>query len=600
MASVAMTVLSPSAADRAATLAALFAGLAMKHGQQVVFRVPDCGAWRDVRWQEFDRRAAEFGLAALARGLVRGDVGCILAATGYEWLAADGGLIGAGLVSAGIYPTEPTDRITYILNDSGAKVLFVDSEAQLAKALAAREACPALQHIVLLDPNMNSGEAGVIAIDAWLAAGILFEKLRPDAWAAARAEAETDDPAILIYTSGTTGSPKGAVISHAAAAWQVEHNATLYFPETGWTRPAFLPLCHIAERYFTFFAMRGGAISYLISEPALLGAAVANFQPHFILAVPRVYQKLRAAFEQWSVAAPSGLARAVERGLAIAEAHLCDGTSIDLTLRDPDDASLLQSGRKAVGLENARMLVSGGAPFPPDLLRWFLALGVPLLEMYGMSETGTIASNRIGSIKAGTVGPICDFAEVKLLPTGEVAVRGNGLFSHYLNKDEATKMAFDDTWFLTGDLGHFDADGHLHLTGRLKDIIITSGGKNIAPAEVEARLRASKLIADAVLVGDGRKFVAALVMIDRPAVLAAGIASGDHSELAANRSVKAAIEAEITLANAGLSRVEQVKRFVIIPDELSAEDAVLTPTLKIKRAAMFERYNHLIEGMYIQ
>lgn len=586
-----------SGAATPATWAAMLAEMIRDQGREPMLAELEDGAWQPTSWRAFGEARCRIALAAIGQGFGHGDIGCILGATSGDWLTIDAGLVSIGMISAGVYPTEPPERLAYILNDSGARLLFVDSEIQLAKARAVADICPALQLVVTVGFRSADGEReGEVALADWLDR----HPADPSAFDAASARVEPGDGAILIYTSGTTGPPKGALISQGAIAWQVDHSARLYFPERGWVRPAFLPLCHIGERYFTFFGMRGGAVAHMVPEPSTLGALLPGIRPQFILAVPRVYEKLREAFAALSAdLGIAGLDGALSRGFAIAAQHL-SGADVPVTLdhRPAADARALLAARRAIGLDRAELLVSGGASFAPDLLRWFLALGIPMLEMYGMSETGTIASNLPGAIREASVGPVCDFAEVAIRPDGQIAVRGPGLFNRYWNKPEATASAFDGDWFLTGDIGRLDDQGHLRIVGRLKDIFITSGGKNIAPAEIEARLRHSPFIQDAAAIGDGRKFVSALLIIDEAAVRRALDVTGDLAQLARNPDALALLEAEVAAANATLSHVEQVKRFRILPRALGADSPELTPTLKLKRAALFESFADLIEEIY--
>lgn len=581
----------------ATTWAAMVAAMIRDYGDDPVLCERDGHVWRPTSWGDFGKRISAIGEAALTRGFGHGDVACILGATSGDWLTIDTALVSVGMISAGVYPTEPPERLAYIVNDSGARLLFVDCAAQLAKARAIVTECPALECIVTVGFRSDGGTSvPEVALDDWIADASSEAAAFDDA----RSRVAPGDGAILIYTSGTTGPPKGALISQGAIAWQVRHSASLYFPERGWVRPAFLPLCHIGERYFTFFGMSGGAVAHMVREPSALGGAVVDMRPQFILAVPRVYEKLREALEAAIALTPiEGLDDAIVRGRAIAARHLAGHDApITLDQRRADDAAALDAARRILGLDRAELLVSGGASFAPDLLHWFLALGIPMLEMYGMSEAGTIASNRPGAIRAATVGPVCDFAEVMIRPSGEIAVRGPGLFSRYWNKPEATAAAFDGDWFLTGDIGRLDEQGHLCIVGRLKDIFITSGGKNISPAEIESRLKQSPLIHDAVAVGDGRKFVSALLLIDDAVVRRTLGVTGDLAELARHPDVLAALDSEVARTNATLSHVEQVKRYRVVPRALGADSPELTPTLKLKRAALFASFGALIEEMY--
>jgi len=555
-------------------------------------------AWQPTSWRAFGADVRAVGLAVLGSGFAHGDVACILGATSAAWLTIDTALISIGMISAGVYPTEPAERLSYMLNDCGACILFVDSEIQLAKARIALVECAKLKLVVTVGLASEPGESDsrVIGMDEWLERS----PAAAAAWDDAQLRVKPDDGAILIYTSGTTGPPKGALISQGAIAWQVEHSAKLYFPEPGWVRPAFLPLCHIAERYFTFFGMRGGAVACMVDSPSRLGAQLLGMRPHFILAVPRVYEKIREGFHALAQGDQiTGYADAFARGLRIAEDHLAGlGALIPLESRPPADAEALLGARHLMGLDRVELLVSGGASLPPDVLRWFLALGIPMLEMYGMSETGTIASNRPSAIREATVGPVCDFVEIDIRPSGEIAVRGPGLFSRYWNRPQETASAFNGNWFLTGDIGEFDACGHLRIVGRLKDIFITSGGKNISPGEIEARLRSSPMIQDAVAVGDGRKFISALLLIDEALVRRSLGIEDSLAVLSRHPAVIALINEEVAHANATLSHVEQVKRFRILPRQLAPDGPEMTPTLKLKRTALFESFNDLIQEMY--
>lgn len=578
------------------TWSAMLWGMIADRGDAPVLQERKNTGWQPISWRAFGQRIESIGSALLASGLARGDRGCILGATGADWLAIDAGMMSIGMISAGVYPTEPPDRLAYIAGDCGARILFVDSEAQLAKGLAVLERCPNLKAIVAFGFVPLDDHPAVTTLDSW----ILNCDSDQGRFGDARSQVQADDGAILVYTSGTTGQPKGALVTHGAIAWQVEHSARLYHPEPGWSRPSYLPLCHIAERYFTFFAMHGDGVSYMVDTPANFGSAVTEIRPQFILGVPRIFEKFHEAFQASDLdKSIPHLAAALDRGMLIADEILA-GREAPLLLRDRtrQDAEPLVAARAALGLERVQMLASGGAAFAPDLLRWFLALGIPMLEMYGMSESGVIASNLPSSIRGSTVGKVCDFTDVMLRPSGEIAVRGRGVFSRYWGKPEATAAAFEDGWFLTGDIGRFDESGHLSIVGRIKEIFITSGGKNISPAEIESRLRASPLLLDAIAIGDGRKFVSALLQIDEIAVANAVQLSPDIALLARDSRVQALLKAEVDVANSGLSHVEQVKTFRVLPRALSQDFDELTPTLKVKRAVVTSNFSSLVEEMY--
>jgi len=544
--------------DDERTLPHIFQKCAVANPDRVIARTRTEETWKDITWRAFQHDVSKVWSALKRDGFGKGDVGCILAATDIHWLVADAGLMTAGMISAGIYPTEPPERLAYILNDARARILFVDSAEQLEKALRVRHDCPSLERIIVMSVDEPDG-SGVYAMSGWLGPPEV------DAMYSGIADLRPDDGAILIYTSGTTGPPKGALVPHRAVAWQISNSAPFYYPEPGWVRPAFLPLCHVAERYFTLSAMVGGAISYLVPDFANIVPAIVEMRPHFIVSVPRVYEKLME--------------------------------HVTAKLGPDHGAGELAEAIAQSGLDRIKRLYSGGAAAGEAVGIWFENAGMPILEMYGMTETGTIAAQLPESPRKGVVGPPCAFSEVRLLPNGEVAVRGRGVFTKYLNKPDATGAAFDGDWFLTGDLGEFDDQGNLRLVGRLKELIITSGGKNVSPHLIEQNLQLSPVIERAIAIGDGRKYVSALIVLDlEQAVILAGRVMS-LSELAEDPAVIAAVENAIAEANQSLSRVEQVKRFVIVHRALDP-DTELTPTLKVKRAIVSSNFGDLIEDLY--
>ena len=577
----------------------MFRTLARDGAQRPVFRRRGPSGWIDTSWRDLGEAAAAFGLAALSRGLKPGDTVAILAKTRPEWMIADLGCIGAGLVAAGIYPTEPPDKVAYVLNDCRARAIFVDDAEQVAKVLAIRAQCPNLETVIVLDPQAAPpGDEGFVALATWLLEGRSLAELVPDAWREAGQAVRPGDVAILIYTSGTTGPPKGAKITQGNIAYQVRHGVDVFRMKPDWIRPAFLPLCHVAERMFTYFTMAAGMTSVFVDGPSQLVEALPDVRPEFLLAVPRVYEKLHAAAQAWIEAQPDDRRAALRLAQAGALAA-SDDPNAPLAAAD-----LLEEILSAVGLDRGQVLLSGGARFPGELARWYRAFGAPVRELYGMTECGTVAVNFDLATAAGVVGAPCGHGDVRLAETGEILVRGPHVFAGYLNLPEKSAEVLREGWYHTGDVGRFDAEGRLVLLDRLKDIIISSSGKNITPSEVEGALKASPYIADAVAIGEGRHYLTALVIIDGPAVAQALAAGGEHPDgfaaLAASPTTRTLVAEAITTANKGLSRPESVKQFRIVPSELGATDEAMTPTLKIKRRVLADRYADLIEDMYRQ
>lgn len=604
-----MTVAASGSAGLGANVGEVFRTLAYADGDALAFRHRRGEGWRNLTWSAFAAEVAEIGAANLAFGLAPGDVVCVLARTRPEWLAADLGAVTCGMVCAGIYPTEPADKVAYVLNDCGARVVFVDDAEQVEKLRAARAKCPQVEAVVVIEPSATpTDDPWFVSLAEWRRAGRELIEARPSVLEAARASAGAASPAILIYTSGTTGPPKGAIVTHGNIVYQLAHAPEVIGLQPGWRRPSFLPLCHVAERLFTYMAMAGGMISCFVDGTNELLAVMPELRPQFMLAVPRVYEKLHAMAMAWLAAQPEDLRTEIRLagGRAVAAADLAARGQLSdeaaaAWRRDQDGP--LRILRAAIGLDRVAMLMSGGARFPVELGQWLHAIGARVDDIYGMSECGTIALNQDFRTVPGLVGQPFSHGEVTLGPDGEILVKGPHVFAGYLNLPDKTAEAFRDGWFRTGDVGRFDEAGRLVLLDRIKDIIISSSGKNITPSEVEGALKAaSPVIADAVAVGDGRNYVTALVMIDAAVAQQALAASGgsytSFSELAAAESTQALVAEAVRQANRQLSRAEGVKAFRIIPRQLSPTDEAMTPTLKLKRRVLIEQYQDLVAEMY--
>lgn len=585
-------------------LAAYFDALVAERGDALAFRYAQADGWGDLTWPEFAAGVRECAAGGLAFGLRAGDTVCILARTRPEWLQVDLGAVTSGVCCAGIYPTEPAPKAAYVLNDCRARVAFVDDAEQVAKLQAARAECPGLEAVVVFDEAaVPPGDPWFISLAAWRRAG--RERLQQGPAPTAAIGPET--PAILIYTSGTTGPPKGAIVTHGNLLYQMEHAPGLLGLQPGWTRPCFLPLCHVAERMFTYLAMASGMVSCFVDGPNELLARMPQMRPQFMLAVPRVYEKLQALAQALLAAQPEDdqrEIRAAEARAVAATARAAQGPLTDAeaeALRRDQDGPLRRL-RASVGLGDVAMLMSGGARFPVELGEWLDAIGAPVFDIYGMTECGTIALHKEPRTTPGLVGYPFPHGEVMLATDGEILVRGPHVFGGYLNLPDKTAEAFRDGWFRTGDVGRFDAQGRLILLDRIKDIIISSSGKNITPSEVEGALKKSPVVADAVAVGDGRNYVTALIMIDaavaQQALEAGGASAGSFAELVAAESTQALVAEAVTRANLQLSRAEGIKSFRIIPKLLTATDEAMTPTLKLKRRVIIDTYADLVAEMY--
>jgi len=589
-------------------LGELVAGLVSERGGSLAFRHLVHQTWRDVSWSEVGQAVREIGGGALAFGLQPQDVVCVLASTRPEWLEADLAAVSCGMVCAGIYPTEPAEKVAYVLNDSGARVVFVDDAVQVEKLKAARAHCPSVEAVVVIEPEaLPNDDPWFISLAEWRRKGGQLLEALPRAIEDAGASASGGTPAILIYTSGTTGPPKGAIITHGNILYQLRHTPSALGLEAGWVRPSFLPLCHVAERMFSYLALAAGVVSCFVDGLNGLLEALPDLRPQFMLAVPRVYEKLYAAAQDWLAAQPEGVQQEIraaeDRSLSFLEGLARGETSMEGASNwQGDKAGALKKLRAAIGLDRAHLLMSGGARFPVQLGAWLHAIGARVDDIYGMTECGTIAFNQELRLTPGLVGRPFSHSQVSIAADGEILVKGPHVFAGYLNLPEKTAEAFREGWFRTGDVGRFDDQGRLILLDRLKDIIISSSGKNITPSEIEGALKASPVIADAVAVGDGRNYVTALIMID-PAAVAAKLAErgeryDSFAELTQAQSTRELVAEAVSAANATLSRAEGVKAFRIIPRALAVTDEAVTPTLKLKRRVIIDTYADLVDEMY--
>ncbi|MFT3954873.1 MAG: AMP-binding protein [Piscinibacter sp.] len=596
------------------TMASLFWNAAAQRGERVFMRQKELGLWREWTWAQTAQAVREIAHGLIALGLQPGDCAAILANTRTEWLLADMAILSCGGVSNGIYPTDAAEQVQYLCEDSRSTVLFVEDEEQLDKALEVRERLPLLRKVVVFDTKglRDFADPGVIDLDALRELGRLHAQDHPGVLEARVAAVQPGDLAILVYTSGTTGKPKGAMHSHAGLVYTVRGYNLIVAQDENDERIAFLPLCHIAERIGgAFFAVYTGSVLNFVERPETVPENVREIAPTVFTAVPRVWEKLYSgvtiALRESSRVQQLAYGWGIAVGMKIVDRALAKqpvGAWLKLQFHVARFIAL-NNVRKLIGVHRARFCVTGAAPISPELIKWYLALGVPLGEVWGMTETcGAATATPIGTIKPGMVGPACPFNEVRLDPlTGEIQVKGPNVFMGYLNLPEKTAETFTpDGWLRTGDVGEVDADGYYRITDRMKDIIITAGGKNITPSEIENDLKFSPFITDAVVIGDKRPFLTVIVMIDQENVEKFAqdrdIPFSNYTSLTRAKEVQALIWGEIERVNNKFARVEQIKKFFLLETQLSAEDEELTPTMKLKRKFVEKKYSDRIEALY--
>lgn len=594
------------------TIPALFVNAAAARGDRVILREKELGLWRATRWDELLTAAREVGMGLAALGFEPGECASVLANTVKEWVVADLGILCAGGVSNGIYPTDAPAQCTYLLNDSRSVYVFVEDEEQLDKILAIRSETPQLRKIIVFDMEglHRFRDPQVMSLDALRERGREHLATHADEWPRRLAARRPEDLAILVYTSGTTGRPKGAMISHHNLVHAVRGLQTILPQDETDTRMCFLPLCHIAERIGgEYFALYTGTVLNFVENPDTVPENVREVQPTLFTAVPRIWEKFYSAVTI-AIAEATAIERAVYRwavgvGQKVA-AHRIAGTRVPagLAIRYRLARVLaLDNVRKLIGIHRCRFLVTGAAPISPDLVRWYLALGVPMREVWGMTEcTGAATCMPLDRIRPGSIGLAAPHNDVAVSPEGELLIRGENVFMGYLNQPEKTAETLRGGWLHTGDVGQVDEAGYFRITDRMKDIIITAGGKNVTPSEIENELKFSPYITDAVVIGDRRPYLTALIMIDQDNVEKYAqdhdIPFSNYASLTRAQAVRELIGREVERVNQRFARVEQVKSFRLIEQRLTAEDEELTPTMKLKRKLVERKYAEWIETMY--
>ena len=596
----------------------MFWNAVAKRGDATLFRQKKYGLWQSLSWNEVGAIVREAGMGLLELGFEIGETASILGNTRQEWLFSDLAALSCGGISSGIYPTDAASQVEYLTQDSNSVILFVEDDEQLDKALEVRERLPRLRKIVVWDMDglRELDDPGVMSFEALRELGrqrLARLGAEPAAveWRARVSSRQSEELAILIYTSGTTGKPKGAMLSHRNILQTVRSFNMVIAQNEDDERMCFLPLCHVAERNGgAYYSLYTGTKLNFVENPETIPENVREIAPTVFVAVPRVWEKFYSgvsialkesnAFEQWAYRLAIGIGlEKVKRY----EARQPIGSGLNFA-HWLARMLVLNNVRKLIGIHRSRMLITGAAPISPDLVRWYMALGVPMLEVWGMTETGGGSTAMpIERIKPGSIGVPGTMNEVKLSAEGEIMVRGPNVFMGYLNQPEKTAETIDaDGWLHTGDVGTVDDEGFYRISDRLKDIIITAGGKNITPSELENQLKFSPYVTDAVVIGDKRPYLVCLIMIDQENVEKFAqdndVPFSNYLSLTRSAEVQKLIEGEIERVNKQFARVEQIKKFRLLEKKLGAEDEELTPTMKLKRKLVSQKYAELIESMY--
>ncbi len=598
--------------DGCNTVTRLFWKRVTDWGARVALREKDFGIWNEYNWTDYGDRARLIGLGLKALGLKRGDVCSVAAEVCKEWVFTDQGVNGIGGVVNGIYPTDSAAQVEYLVNDSGTRFYFAEDEEQLDKILEVRDRTPTLEKIIIFDMEglRAFADESCMSLEALCQLGREYGDTHPQIWQTEIDAARPEDLMVLTYTSGTTGPPKGAMISQRNMLFSMRNLGGIYgFRDTD-EQLGFLPLAHVAGRMFYISAgIASGAVLNLVEEPETFARDQQEIAPTVAFAVPRVWEKQHSIITI-KLKDGTALARlAYDLAIKIGQrraAFLKQNKPVPLVLAciyAVVDFAVFKNIRLFLGIDRCRWLSTGAAPIAPELIDWFWALGRPMYEVYGQTEcSGLATANLPGETRIGSVGKANSEVAVTLSDEHEILIRSAGVIDGYWNKPEKTADTLKNNWLHTGDVGRIDDDGYVYIVDRMKDIIITAGGKNVTPSEIENQLKFSPYITDAVVVGDRRPYLTCLVMIDHDNVTKFAqdndVPFTNYTSLCHTEAVRDLIGEEIERVNSKFARVETIKKFRLIDQLLDPEDDELTPTQKLKRKVVHEKYADLIGDMY--
>lgn len=594
------------------TLLVYFQRHVQDNPQKIALREKEYGIWRDITWEKYGKKVRQVAMGLISLGFKKGECVSLISENRPEWVYSDFGIMAAGGVTAGIYTTNSAEQCGYVVNNSGSRFYIAENEEQFDKTLKFRKDNPHLEKVIVIEMEglKRYEDPLLMSFDDLLRMGKEFDKKNPGLFEQRLNEVKADDLAVLIYTSGTTGPPKGAMLTHSNLLYMSEAMVDANPIHHGDETLSFLPLCHIFEQLFTVMInTRFGTTVNFIENTDTIMDNMKEVSPTVTYGVPRIWEKYASGiFIRMSDA--TWLKRLIFKasmGIGMKYAGLkLSGRPVPPFLKIAYGAAYLAIFRKLkerLGFDRVRVAYSGAAPISPDVLKFFNAIGLPLIEGYGQTEgTGVTSVSRKDNIRIGKVGQPLPGVEVKIAPDGEILVKGPGVFKGYFKNPEATAETLRDGWLYSGDVGELDENGFLKITDRKKDLIITAGGKNIAPQNIENQLKFSPYINDAVVIGDRRKYLAALIAIDEDNVIKYAqdnkIQFTTYSNLTQTPEIKQLIQKEVDQVNKTLANVEQVKKFAILPKKLYEEDGEVTPTMKVKRKSINETFKDVIEKMY--
>ena len=594
------------------TVPTMFYHTVQRLGERVALREKNFGIWEEITWKEYGEKVCRVCLALVSLRVEKEDRVSIISENCPEWFYCDLGCQSAGGITVGIYTTNSAFELEYIVGHSGSKVLFVEDEEQLDKALEVWKNLPMLDWIIVYDMEglRHFRHDQVMSFEEFLEKGKKIDEEQPDLYLHKIEEIDPDDTGIFIYTSGTTGMPKAAMLSHRNIIWTSKVLKDIWNANESDEILSFLPLAHIAERNVSVLGpMMSGSVVNFAESMETVPADIREVRPTIFFAVPRIWEKFYSAIiiqmKDAILPAQWAFGWAIKIGGRVSQLNL-DHKRVHWGLKIFHwlaNLCVLDNLRKSLGMNRGQVLVSGGAPVSPEILRFFHGMGIRLREVYGQTEDGGPTTIHMGDdIVIGTVGKPIPGIEVEIAEDGEILVKGPNVFQGYFKNAELTGETLEDGWLHSGDVGEFDEFGNLKITDRKKDIIITSGGKNITPQHIENELKFSPYISDAVIIGDRRKYVTALIMLDEENIMKHAqdhrIPFTTYKSLTQTPEIIKLIQKEIDEVNQKLARVEQVKKFRLLDIKLTSEDGELTATMKLKRRYINEKYEDLISSMY--
>ena len=590
--------------EYAKTLPSMFYERAAKWGDSPLFRYKKAGFWTDIKWSEAEQKILEIASGLMAEGFAPRSAVAILSGNRPEWALADFGAMSAAIMNVPIYPTNTAEQIAYILEDSGAEGIFVENEAQLKKILSVRSQLPKLRRAIVIEPYTKADEF-VTDLPTLMAKG--REKLDRKAIEARWKAVDPEDVCSLIYTSGTTGNPKGVMLCHRNLVSNLVGVGHVLSVREGEKDLQFLPMCHVFGRLEVLGGMMNHALICFAESIEKISDNFKEIQPDMFITVPRLLEKVHAKITAGVDTGPPLKKKLFNWAIGVGKQRTQfvmnkQPVPLVVAIQFAIASKLVFSKIKAALGGRIRVLVYGAAPLATEIQEFFAATGIIALEAFGLTETSPgLTANKPDGFRLGTIGKPWKDTQVIVAPDGEILAKGPQIMLGYWNKPEATAEAMEGGWFHTGDVGVIDQDGFIKITDRKKDIIVTSGGKNVAPQNIENLLKMDEAIEQVAVIGDRRQYLVALIVPNaewlKMFAQEKGL-TGNNAELVKKPEVKAEIERRIAKKNEHLAKYETIKKFELLAEEFSVENNMLTPTLKVRRKNVMAGYKNVIDAMY--